>query len=206
MYTTKPVEKFYRFCCILLGGRDVIYMRSQNWERQVAMDNLEAQLVIEKAEIAFRYLLSIGVERQTAEDLTGEAIYKSILYFEGIEPEKLKAWLFRVALNGYYDLLRKGRKQHFDAADLVKVSQHLVQNQSHPVEDALLHKEMEERIAQTLAGLKKGLQEVLILRAQMDLSYQEISDYLDMPVDTVRTYLYRARKEFKKIWEEENDR
>jgi hypothetical protein len=49
-------------------------MRSQNWERQVAMDNLEAQLVIEKAEIAFRYLLSIGVERQTAEDLTGEAI------------------------------------------------------------------------------------------------------------------------------------
>lgn len=175
-------------------------------ERQVAMDNLEAQLVIEKADIVFRYLLSIGVERQTAEDLTGEAIYKSILYFEGIEPEKLKAWLFRVALNGYYDLLRKGRKQHFDDADLEKVSQHLVQNQSYPVEDALLHKEMEERIAQTLAGLKKGLQEVLILRAQMDLSYQEISDYLDMPVDTVRTYLYRARKEFKKIWEEENDR
>lgn len=206
MYTAKPVEFFYRFCCILLGGRDVIYMRSQNWERQVAMDNLEAQLVIEKAEIAFRYLLSIGVERQTAEDLTGEAIYKSILYFEGIEPEKLKAWLFRVALNGYYDLLRKGRKQHFDDADLEKVSQHLVQNQSHPVEDALLRKEMEERIAQTLAGLKKGLQEVLILRAQMDLSYQEISDYLDMPMDTVRTYLYRARKEFKKIWEEENDR
>jgi RNA polymerase sigma-70 factor (ECF subfamily) len=89
---------------------------------------------------------------------------------------------------------------------LEKVNQHLVQNQSHPVEDALLHKEMGERIAQTLAGLKKGLQEVLILRAQMDLSYQEISDYLDMPVDTVRTYLYRARKEFKKIWEEENDR
>lgn len=113
-------------CCILLFGLNVLSMRSQNWERQVAMDNLEAQLVIEKADIGIRYLLSIGVERQTAEDLTGEAIYNAILYFEGIDPEKLKAGLFRVALNGYYDILKKNRRQVlYGTVDLDKISRYL---------------------------------------------------------------------------------
>lgn len=111
---------------ILLFGLNVLSMRSQNWERQVAMDNLEAQLVIEKADIGIRYLLSIGVERQTAEDLTGEAIYNAILYFEGIDPEKLKAGLFRVALNGYYDILKKNRRQVlYGTVDLDKISRYL---------------------------------------------------------------------------------
>ncbi len=90
------------------------------------MDNLEAQLVIEKADIVIRYFLSIGVEGQTAEDLTGEAIYNAILYFEGIEPDKLKAWLFRVALNGYYDSLKKNRRQVlYGTVDLDKISRYL---------------------------------------------------------------------------------
>ncbi|QRN86191.1 RNA polymerase sigma factor [Clostridia bacterium] len=169
------------------------------------MDNIEAQLIIEKANIVFRYLLSIGVEYQIAEDIVGEAIYKSILYFDGIEPENLKSWLFRVALNGYYDLLKKNKRQTlYGTVDLDRFSQYLLKEQSESLEKKLIQSENHKLIAETIRSLNKSMQEVLLLRVQMELSYKEIGEYLDMPIETVRTYLYRARLELKNRWEKED--
>lgn len=182
-------------------------MRSQFLERQTAMDDIEAQLIIEKANIVFRYLLSLGVTYPIAEDIVGDAIYKSILYFDGIEPAKLKSWLFRVALNGYYDRLRKNKRQIlYGTVDLDRFNDSLLNEQSESPENKLLSSEVRTRIAETIRSLSKSLQEVLLLRVQMELSYKEIAEYLDIPVETVRTYLYRARLEFKQRWEKEDEK
>jgi len=44
------------------------------------------------------------------------------------------------------------------------------------------------------------------MKYHADLRYKQISLLLGMPESTVKTYLYRAREEFKKRWEESYER
>ena len=48
-------------------------------------------------------------------------------------------------------------------------------------------------LAAALASLAAGDREVLLLYAWADLSYEEISEALSLPVGTVRSRLHRAR-------------
>lgn len=51
-----------------------------------------------------------------------------------------------------------------------------------------------------LNSLKESYKELLILEYEMELSYKEIGKLLGFPEQTVKTYLFRARTEFKSIW------
>lgn len=42
---------------------------------------------------------------------------------------------------------------------------------------------------------------LLLLKYEMDLTYKDIGEILDISENTVKTYLYRARNNFKKFWE-----
>ncbi|MEL4026988.1 sigma factor-like helix-turn-helix DNA-binding protein [Lysinibacillus endophyticus] len=42
--------------------------------------------------------------------------------------------------------------------------------------------------------------QLLLLKYELELSYNEIALLLGMKEETVRTYLFRARKEFQKKW------
>ncbi|WP_170232704.1 sigma-70 region 4 domain-containing protein, partial [Sporosarcina luteola] len=42
--------------------------------------------------------------------------------------------------------------------------------------------------------------QLLLLKYELELSYKEIALLLGMKMETVRTYLFRARKEFQETW------
>jgi len=42
----------------------------------------------------------------------------------------------------------------------------------------------------------------LFFKYDMGLSYKEIAELLDINENTVKTYLFRAREQFKKLWRE----
>jgi RNA polymerase sigma-70 factor (ECF subfamily) len=56
-------------------------------------------------------------------------------------------------------------------------------------------------IREALAGLGADHREVLMLREYEQMSYQEIADLLTIPVNTVRSRLFRARAECKALLE-----
>ncbi|WP_461207364.1 RNA polymerase sigma factor [Clostridium sp. DL1XJH146] len=56
-----------------------------------------------------------------------------------------------------------------------------------------------------LNNLKKEYQTLLIFKYEMDLSYKDISNLLGISENMIKTYLYRARNQFKKIWREKNE-
>lgn len=51
-----------------------------------------------------------------------------------------------------------------------------------------------EALEAALSGLRPEYAEVLVLRFQESLSYEEISEATGLPLGTVKTHLYRARK------------
>lgn len=49
-------------------------------------------------------------------------------------------------------------------------------------------------------NMREVFKDLLILKYELNLSYKEIALLLGMKIETVRTYLFRARIEFQEIW------
>ncbi|KAI3344654.1 sigma factor-like helix-turn-helix DNA-binding protein [Clostridium botulinum] len=57
-----------------------------------------------------------------------------------------------------------------------------------------------KNILKVLNELKEIYKSLLIFKYEMNLSYKEISLFLGMDENMVKTYLYRARNKFKEEW------
>ena len=72
-------------------------------------------------------------------------------------------------------------------------------------EDAVQHEELKKEINEVLSQLQPIYKHLLILKYDLDLTYDEISQMLDIKRETVKTYLFRAREKFKDIYKKRED-
>ncbi|KEK10910.1 hypothetical protein EP18_14785 [Lysinibacillus sphaericus] len=164
--------------------------------------NLE-ELYKAKSHLIFRYLLKIGCSREDAEDIIQNTFYKAISNMIHLEIENPSAWLFKVATHNYYDLCRK-QKRH----PLVKIQDEFIEEILSFAEDGeelIIRKENRADIQKVINQLKPAQANLLLLKYEMNLSYEQIANLLNLKIDTVRTTLYRARNQFKKKWRETHE-
>ncbi|WP_121612791.1 RNA polymerase sigma factor [Mesobacillus foraminis] len=147
--------------------------------------------------IVYRYLRKMGIPKEDAEDIVQETAYKFLRYNDSIQPSKTRSWLIRVALNFHYDQCRKLSRIRLDLNDEI-----LVATQKEQPETMMLTKEEREELSFALAKIKPKFQELLLLKYQTGLSYQEISSIVCMNVSSVKTNLYRARNQLGKVLKE----
>lgn len=162
-------------------------------------DEILLDLYKQQAKIIYLYLLKHGCPREDAEDIVHESFVKAIQYMDGIANDKLPSWLFTVSINQYKNWLkRKSIVQH------IQIDERFWENLSDTgeVETIVLKKEKLDQTIHCLQQLKEINRELLLMKYEMDLSYQEIGTMLGMKEEQVKTYLYRARNEFKKKWRE----
>jgi RNA polymerase sigma-70 factor (ECF subfamily) len=155
----------------------------------------------EKTGIIFKYLLKIGASARDAEDIVQEALYKFLLYIDSVDPTKAYSWLFRVSINQYYDLCRKQKKEmhaSFDNLEFV--------DESFLPEDFIQQNEMKKEIQVVLDQLPTLQKQLLLLKYEMELSYAEMAELLDLNTGTIKTYLFRARKTFKELYRKEQEK
>ncbi|WP_165763691.1 RNA polymerase sigma factor [Halalkalibacter urbisdiaboli] len=156
------------------------------------------QILEEKTKTIYKYLIKVGANPRDAEDIVQESVYKYILYMDSIETSKVYSWLFRVAINQYYDLCRKQNRQiriSFEHVDLID-------DEPLPI-DYIQQQELREDINQVMHQLKPVYRQLLFLKYELELSYEEIADLLDLKRATLKTYLFRARETFKEIYRRE---
>lgn len=156
------------------------------------------QFYNDHALIVYRYLLKHGCRKEVAEELVHDSFVKAIEHFEGVDPQKLSAWIFKVALNNYRNYLKKAAVREVLLLDENRFLESFSADQQ--VEDVHLVKERADEIRECLNGIKTSYKELLILKYDMDLSNKEIGRILGFPEQTIKTYLYRARNEFKRVW------
>ncbi|ASA22205.1 RNA polymerase sigma factor [Paenibacillus donghaensis] len=156
--------------------------------------NKEQQLQSKMAEIR-RYLIRLGAGTADAEDIVQDTLYKALLYLEGIDERKFSAWLYKVAINAYYDMCRKHKRfQYMDEAAEQAASE------SEQPDSLLLRQEQKELIERVLGKLKPASRQLILLKYEMELSYKEISSLLGISEGTVKASLYRARQQFQQIY------
>jgi RNA polymerase sigma factor (sigma-70 family) len=173
---------------------------------------LEIKHAIEKAkqndQMAFNYLLDkfwndvYGFQlkrtenENDAEDITiqtfSKAFDKIATYNEGYE---FKTWLFTISKNIHIDLLRKrkssipntvNKNNDDDFNDII--------DESPSPEDELIKEQNLAKLLRDIKKLKPHYQEVINLRYFQELSYLEISDQLNEPINNVKVKLLRAKK------------
>ena len=151
-----------------------------------------------KMNLIYKYLINLGCSEANAEDIVQDTFYKALKYIDGIQTEKLSSWLFKVAINKYYDLCRKNNR-HIQLSlheDIFKESL----KEDKLVEDFILDLEKKEKILKCLSSISEVQKNLLVFKYDMGLSYKEIAEILDINENTVKTYLFRAREQFKKVW------
>jgi RNA polymerase sigma-70 factor, ECF subfamily len=128
---------------------------------------------------------------QDAQDVVQEAYLRAFKSFSGFHGSNGRAWLLTIVRNTSYTLLKKNR-----AADLTTTfEEELHANGCESVSPAIIleHAEDAELITGAMSELPAEFREILTLRHQEELSYQEIGEILKIPIGTVMSRLARAR-------------
>lgn len=141
-----------------------------------------------------RYLMKIGASQEDAKDIVQETFYKALLYADVIPANKRTAWLYRVAINSYYDLYKMSKRTTAFPSSVEFTSSEGIP-EAHLIAD-----ETQKDVLEVLEELSPAYKRVLELRYKEDMSYKEIGESLDMKTNTVRTYLSRAKKQFAKLY------
>ncbi|MFJ8356682.1 RNA polymerase sigma factor [Bacillus paramycoides] len=149
----------------------------------------------------FNYLVKLGISREDAEDIVQEAALKYIQNLEAIPPEKVKSWLFRVAINKSYDILRREKRK-----DKFLIELCILENlESDLPEYCLLKEEQSGEIKKTLDLLPKRYREVLILKYVVGLRYDDIALLFEVTTGTVKKTVFRAKEYFIDIYRRINN-
>lgn len=134
-----------------------------------------------------------------AEDLAQEVFLKAFRALESFDQRrKFSSWLFKIAHNTAIDQLRRKEvvtvpleTPDRDQPDLVAI---LPDSGAETPAGRAERRDLATAIEGAVASLKPLYREVVILRYQEGLAYEEIAEVTDLPLGTVKTHLFRARK------------
>jgi RNA polymerase sigma-70 factor, ECF subfamily len=138
---------------------------------------------------------------EEAEDIAQEtfvSVYQNLKNLKDIE--KFEPWIFRIARNFVYQRFRARTPSTVSIDDLdddgVAVTQ-LVETGKNP-DEAFQAGELEDIVADIIAGLPEKYREVFVLSALQHLSYQQIAEIVGRSLPSVKTDIHRARLEVRK--------
>lgn len=146
-------------------------------------------------------ILRLVRDRSVAEDLAQETFLKAFRHLDRFDRNRrLASWLFTIAHNTALDHLRR-RRPH-----AVSVS---TGGESAPEDDEMVlpapwseapdlaaaSSELRAAVDAAIASLRPAYRQVLLLRFEDGLAYDEIAEAMDQPMGTVKIHLHRARKQ-----------
>jgi RNA polymerase sigma-70 factor (ECF subfamily) len=139
---------------------------------------------------------------QEALDATQEIflrVWKGLGGFRG--EAKVSTWVFQIAWNYLRGQSRRANARLRLVSDPLQGEGELVDRLPDPAADPERRAgsvELVERLEPALRALPESQRITLWLRDGEDLSYEEISEVLDIPIGTVRSRLARARRALKR--------
>ncbi len=128
----------------------------------------------------------------TADDMVQETYCKAIRHARRFSPgTNLRAWLMRILRNTVISLFR--RRQ---VAREVPYPEGLEPGRLGPADPG--GGEIGDEMARALGGLPEGHRKAFLMAALEDSPYKEIAHRLGIPVGTVMSRLWRARRELQR--------
>lgn len=143
----------------------------------------------ESATLAFRVAYAVLRHREDAEDVAQEAMVQAYRSFTKLQDRaSFRSWLVRIAWRTA--LNRRRRDARRESRELNAAEPPAGAN----VEEMLLSREFQEQLWRAVDCLPDRLRSVVLLTAMQGHEVREVAQMLDVPVGTVKSRLYQARK------------
>ncbi|OPA73353.1 RNA polymerase sigma factor SigW [Paenibacillus selenitireducens] len=141
--------------------------------------------------------------RHEAEDVVQDTflrVYKNLERYD--ENQKFSTWIYRIGTNLCIDRLRKRKPTYSLDAEMNDQEgidgYAMIPSEDRTPETEYMLSETQQMIRQAIDSLPAKYKTVMVLRYMQELSLQEISDVLDMPVTTIKTRVHRGREFLRK--------
>ncbi|MBL8212238.1 MAG: RNA polymerase sigma factor [Bryobacterales bacterium] len=131
----------------------------------------------------FNYLLRLVGNREDAMDLSQDVFLKAYQSLRKLDdPARFAPWLFRIAHNEAYSLLRKPRQDGELPGDIG----------DGPAYGRMLPVETSLAVERALKRLNADQREAVLLKVYEGFKFEEIAEVLDTPVSTIKSRVYTA--------------
>jgi len=147
--------------------------------------------------LAYRMLKNVEDAKDAAQEIFLK-VFTSLNRFRG--ESSFATWLYRIATN---DCINKLKRPKFLSLEELRRE---YENEKKPIEPSQLidtsplpeelaeQREIQQLVHKAMDELPDNYRLVITLRHLQGLAYNEIAEALDLPVGTVKTYLFRAKK------------
>mgnify|MGYP006200386015 FL=1 len=144
----------------------------------------------------YGFMLKRTENETDAEDIVIETFAKAFDKIATYNPEfGFNTWLIAIAKNVHIDMLRKKKTSLF--IDITEEDEHQaysVVDDSNSAEDELIIEQNLAQLLQYIKQLKPAYQEVIQMRYFQEMSYQEMAESLEEPLNNIKIKLLRSKK------------
>ena len=148
---------------------------------------------------AYQYAYRLTSNQDEASDIVADAfvrVYNALKNFRG--QSSFGTWLYRILTNCYLDQRKKERTRRHESLEAnLSLEGNEVQRQFEDDSDGpaeILERNAREAAVQDALGKMPEYQQAMLVMYHVEmLTYEEISDALDLPIGTVKSRLNRAR-------------
>ena len=127
-------------------------------------------------------------------------MYKTVKCYKNLDffrfDAKVKTWLYRITINECKDYLKSWNYKMVQVKSFIHETAKSILPST---ENTVIDKFKKEEIKSTISSLPKVYREVVYLYYYESLTTEEIAKVLDIPVNTVKTRLRRAKQRLHSV-------
>ena len=153
-------------------------------------------LVFRYKDRLFNYIYQFVHDIDLAEDLLQDTFLKLYTHKNSYkEVAKFSTWIYTIAGNFAKTELRKfKRRKTYSHSDLsFNDNEFIIEDKNKTPSDIFLNEGLRESLHECLSLLPLNFKNIIILRDIQELSYDEISTIVELPLGTVKSRINRAR-------------
>jgi len=152
-----------------------------------------------------RFVRRLIGDGQEAEDVVQDTLLALYLNLNRIEPvEKLRPYVFRIARNRCYDILRRGGRYEEVSIDededdpvRVRVSFEIADERATPPEEVAHWLLLQMEVRDAMDSLPELQRQTLMLFAEENMTYNEIAEVMGVNIGTIKSRLFHAKKNLR---------
>lgn len=174
-------------------GNTAPKLRSEEWAREAELAAIRRefeQRLADSSALAFRVARGVLKNDADAEDVAQEALIRAFRKFSRLrDRNRFRAWLVRISFRLALDRLRSSKRRGLREAEWMREQQ-----RSRPA-NSQGSREFQQQLERAMDELPEKLRLALLLCAMEGHSLEEVAFLLSVPVGTVKSRIFFARKQ-----------
>lgn len=159
-------------------------------------DTAFGELVDRYKDLVYGLVYRMTHDRSHADDLAQEVflrVHRGLPYFRG--EARLSTWIYRIVQN----VCSQARAQRRPAVPLESGGEDRPVREPGTVDGAFGDIELRDRLEKALARLPENYRLLIAAHYLQGVQYEALAEALNIPLGTVKTHLYRAKRQLREL-------